>query len=397
MSNKTANDIIDCTRYSNGTTVNSAGYIETVPVYTLRHNYNSVTNAYEGMLAEELRTNYMYPSTPAKFLGLGPGFTVTPNYATAPDGTMTATRLQWSGFANSYAYTGSAITNTAGTAYTASIFFKPDTLPSKISLIMGRNDALTFIAAEFNTTTKTTTNYVTNGGGNTISAYSSYAEPYKDGWYRIVLTATFSIALTGQFHAAIACAQQSDQAGNISAWGLQLESGPSGPCVTSFIPTVTAQVTRDYERLTFTIRNWFSNSAGTFYMKHVPKSPFYITVPVGLERNTEGTDGKRAYIIDINGQSSWSNGSSSVACSNIVNYGNVKKQAWTYTSNSYALCLNGGAVAYQPNGTPWTNTAVKFWIGSSFTNEGYINGPIAEVKYYPRKFANSELQLITTV
>jgi hypothetical protein len=394
MSNQTASNIIVCTRYSNGTTVNSAGYIETVPVYTIRHTYFPTTNAYEGMLAEESRTNYMYPSIPAKFTQIGPGFTVTANNTTAPDGTMTASRLQWSGFANSYAFPGPAITNTAGSAYTASIFFKPRALASKISLFMGRNDAATFIVADFNTATKSTTIYVTNGAGNTISAYSSFAEPWSNGWYRVHLTATFSAALTGQFIAAVTCAQQSDQAGDVNAWGLQLELGPSA---TTHIPTVTAQVTRDYERLTFTIGNWFSTSAGTFYMKHVPKTPFYITVPVGLERNTEGTDGLRAYIIDINGQSSWSNGVSGVATTNTVSYGNVKKQAWTYTSNSYAICLNGGAVSYQPNGTPWTNTAVKFWIGSSFTNEGYINGPIAEVKYYPRKFANSELQLITTV
>lgn len=173
--------------------------------------------------------------------------TASPNYTSAPDGTLTATALyetidSSTQKASSFGNTGS----TAGT-YTFSIYLKKGdgvTAPDWIQFGFGGGF---FGYANFNLTTGTIGNYSGGGaGGMSVPIIT----PVSSSWYRCVVTisgipsaTSFNVCFVNNTNVSTRFATTA-YAGSLTTncyvWGAQLEQRSS---VTAYTPTTTAPIT----------------------------------------------------------------------------------------------------------------------------------------------------------
>ena len=164
-------DIVSFTRASSGTYIGGDGLLKTTPVNLLTYS-----EQFDQWTA-------------------GTNTTVTPNYATAPDGTLTADRLQ---FADA---TGTFLSNTAataGTEYTFSVYLKASTS----SISAGTNQVLLKV-------------------GNVSQTVTATSE-----WQRVSATITASNTNPAEF--------DNSGAVDVLIWGAQLEENSTA---TDYIPT----------------------------------------------------------------------------------------------------------------------------------------------------------------
>ncbi len=371
---------------------NPAAALTSTVYYGPRFDYDPVTLAPLGLLIEEARTNGSYPSTNWS-TNAGAGLTATNNYAVAPDGTTSGMRLQWTGTTGSYRY-GSVITNTAAIPYTSSIFIKANAA-SQITLFMGANDGSTVSNASFNTSTLAVTTSFNNANGNLITGVSASVTAYVNNWYRITLTATNSLSMVN-FTAGVVV--QVAAAGDVNVWGVQLEAGAFA---TSYIPTVSASVTRSADNATMVgnnFSNWYNQNNGTFS----------VTMEASANANAEYlevcdvSNASNSFYFDNAGGSMRNivaSGGSVVAILNLSAVGAVgatNKLAGAYAFNDFAASRNGGTVAIDSGGAVPVG-ALQMNIGRSVNAVAstYIDGHIKSVSYYNTRLLDAQLQALT--
>ena len=118
-------------------------------------------------------------------------------------------------------------------------------------------------------------------------------------------------------------------------------------------------------------------------MPHNGTSNNYLNCPIM-------TTGGNAQISDVVSGVSWTN----VTTANSVAVNTTAKVSATYRASDQAICLNGGAVATGTNTSLPAVTTLN--IGTLRTGTANsINGHIRRIAYYPRRLANTELQLLT--
>lgn len=222
---------VSFSRSSDGAYFDAAGVMQTASSNVPRKIHNPATGAVRGLLVEEQRTNLVLRSQEfgssywAKIAsGTGTAPVVTANYATAPDGTMTASRVQMNKGAGAtssdYALLSSNnVATAAGIAVTHSVWIKSNTGDS----------------------------YTVNTLRADGSAINLTVSPvFQRFGFTVVTINTSPVALRLLLRGTTGSSQTAD----ISVWGAQFEVG-SYP--TSYIPTTTATVTRSADVATFTI------------------------------------------------------------------------------------------------------------------------------------------------
>ena len=234
---------ITFSRASTATRTNARGLLESVGTNAARFDYDAATNAPKGLLIEEQRTNlltYSAQLTNAAWTKLNTA--VTPNMATAPDGSMGADLVTRSTGVS--AYIGNASGAGAAGTYTLSVYAQASTVGGGLGIrIQGtfpnRGDAL------FNLNTGVV---LSSGAFGTATNATASITPQSNGWYRCSVTVTLSdilntiifspcetTASVGGFEAASAVVS------NCVLWGAQLEAGSF---VTSYIPSVVTHTGR---------------------------------------------------------------------------------------------------------------------------------------------------------
>ncbi len=182
---------ITFTRASRATRVNSKGYIEKVGNDVPRIDYNPVTLACKGLLIEEQRVNLLsYSSRFDKWTG--PGIVVTDYSTLNPDGTVGAQYVTVSDKTMYFDANGAL-------AVTLS-FYTKERLHAFASVQLYHNTSLGEAGdggtyqLYLNGTMSTPT--YTNGSGVTITLSNMVSQPVGNGWYRISVLATASVAWT---------------------------------------------------------------------------------------------------------------------------------------------------------------------------------------------------------
>jgi len=191
------NNLVTFSRASSGTYVDSDGLIKTTPVNLLTYS-------------EQLE-NWTVPA----------GATVTVNATTAPDGTLTADRMQLPNGENAFTSGGLLKPNTA---YTASIYVKDNGTDSYVQVIDDKAFSGLRYQTEFTFSTKS---FVVSGTGSANMATPIYEE-VGNGWFRIIQTFTSQSSPSG-----VAFMNRFGVQDNF-LWAVQVEEGSTA---TDYIPT----------------------------------------------------------------------------------------------------------------------------------------------------------------
>ena len=189
-------NLITFTRASTATYVGSDGLIKTTPVNLLTHS-------------EEFDQ-----------WTIGSSSTVTPNAATAPDGTLTADRVSNPATGSTFVGNGAVF---VGTTYTASVYAK--------AVTPGTNDTFTF--------------NVGGGGVNSSSEFTATAE-----WQRFTFTAT-PVSVTGAGGNRLYINNEGDGfATDVYFWGAQLEEGSTASVYAPTTSTISGAPRFDHDPAT---------------------------------------------------------------------------------------------------------------------------------------------------
>lgn len=360
------------------TYINSSGYVTTAVANEARFDYDPTTLAAKGLLIEGSATNLLKFSAYADLNWLVFGG-YTKSYTTgitSPANDSTAARVTFS--AVGYGLYTSAptmgYTNSVGSVYTMSAWIRATTNTTNLNIRFG-DSSVGFSANIPISTTWTRYSYsytaVTNSGPQIGSASG---------------TAT----------------------GEVEMWGFQLEIGTGA---SSYIPTTTAQVTRNPDLALMTSTNfssWFTGgTTGTFFVD------WYggvrgITSTVRSVISTSDQTTKHLHLQQASAAGVLKvadfGAANSVSTANTITSGARTKGAFNFNgaTSTVNLCLNGGTVA--------TSSAIAFsvaptWLvlggtsttGTSLTDlTTVLNGSIRQIKYYPTALTSAQLIAMTT-
>ena len=325
------------------TRVNSSGYVETVNANLPRFDYDAVTLLPKGLLIEETRANLLLRSSEFNVSPWTPiGAAITPDTATAPDNTLTADTITFSG-AGQYILQNVAIT--LGVVYTISFYIRTVTGTSNIKLV--------------------------NDGGASVSSNI----PVTNQWTRITFTSTSS--RTGSAGHGL----ESAGASSFYIWGAQLEAGAFA---TSYIPTTTISLTRNADVVSMTGTNfssWYNQSEGAIVCSVSGGKNSVWAVSYDM-----GTTGNLAYVRQTSptAVSSVINGAGSSAAS--ITAHTAYTTVLAYKINDCAFAINGGQLSTFA-GTP--GTATDLIIGS-LNGSFVLNGHVKKLMFYPQRLTNAE-------
>ena len=254
--------LVTFTRASSATYVDSDGLIKTASNDVPRLQHDPTTGACLGLLVEEQRQNLLTRSeefdnaswTLAGILGFGSGSTA--NALASPSGSVTADFVVENTAAALHRVTSAAISVTAGTAYSVSVYAKSSDRNLYINA-----DGLLAARANFNLST----------GAVTVGVGTASMQSLPNGWYRCTVTGTAPSTTSGGFFFQInsnTSAADNSYTGNgtsgLYLWGAQLEAGAFP---TSYIPTTGTSATRSADIATITtlgssIRSLFAQVRG---------------------------------------------------------------------------------------------------------------------------------------
>lgn len=217
------------------TTVNSSGYIAGVNADTARFNYDPITLACKGLLSEDARTNIILQSEDFGTTWTLSGVSLSTNNVNGPDNNLTADKLTATA---TTAVISQAVTKAASAiTYTGSIFVKGDADAFAISIDDGTATNRGRVIMNLNT--GTLTSVFTDGNFTNVSGS---VEPYANGFYRLIVTATSNTTTTIRMRPFYGSTGKI-----VYLWGAQLEVGAYA---SSYIATTTTGVLRNADVVT---------------------------------------------------------------------------------------------------------------------------------------------------
>jgi hypothetical protein len=365
------------TRASTATFAGADGLIQTAASGAARFDHNPTTGESLGLLVEEDRTNYAYPSIlPASNTGRWEfnGLNVTTNAGTAPDGTNTASLINLAaGSGNNRAYVyGGTVQEKTYSFYVKSNASGTVLAVSLMDQYVGgtKNITYTFSTGTF------------AGLGNVVAGQ----QQLLNGWIRLTLT----VVPNGAAH-YISFNQNSLGTGQYFLWGFQEELA-SFP--TSYIPTTTATVTRAADVASMTGTNfssWYNSNAGVFFANYKRGPGPLMGIVTGLPNEYSWTaiadEKSRGFTSRFNNVENFDNLSISTNAT-IKQIG-----AYSVALNQSSLCVNGRTVVNASH-SQTDPTGIKIG-GTQNSNYLALNSSIARLVYYPVRLPDAQLQALT--
>jgi hypothetical protein len=381
------------TRASTATFVGSDGLIQSAAINAARFDHDPLTLACKGLLIEESRTNSWSAS---EALGASPWSTTntttaTLNDTTSPDGLTTAEKFTVGSTTQEYGFTRNTFSFVSGTAYSIGFFFKANQI-TRINIITN-NQVLLPINAIFDLT----------GSGSIVGTPTGTAsiQQFSNGWYRCSVSTTALLGgITSVRVAAVSGTSISYPGNSVDsfwAWGAQLEAG-SFP--TSYIPTVASSVVRSADVCSITGANFngmWNQSEGTFLAQTQKTSTNSNAFVISASDNSFNNEtdlrynsvSQTAALINVSGASQTTGFQANITS------GSAVKQSIAYKLNDCAFVANGASPISDTSALIPTvdrltigNVAV---VGSIF----YLNGTIAQIRYFKKRLPNAKLQALT--
>jgi hypothetical protein len=349
-----------------------------------RFDHNPTTGESLGLLVEEQRTNLMLQSEDfSTTWSVNGSASIATNTIASPASTLTADTLTVSG-GGANRVSQSYSVPSAGT-YTLSVYAKAGTGNLlQLRQFLSGNDAYVI----FNFTTGVMG--VVSGG----TSASATATALPNGWYRLVLTNTYSGAATINIRIGGAVGS-SETNTTFYLWGAQVEAGAFA---TSYIPTTTAAVTRNADVASITgsaFSGWYNSTAGTMRSQWVG-----------------AVNGCRSFHCEDAGQTNTERfgqritsnllqtevGSNGVLATRLasgagtVTYPAIITSCAAYDATNCVVAFRGDvSVTATANGAPECG---QIFIGSYRGTGTFANGPIARLTYWPQLFPSSTLSVL---
>jgi hypothetical protein len=342
-----------------------------------RFDYDPVTLAPKGILIEEQRVNlltYSEDFSDVSWVKVGAGTAsapvVTADYATAPNGTMTADRV--------------VLTLNGGIT------------PSDYSALQ----------KNIGSGTQSTSVWLKTTDGSTVSVAlrnATFSVLTVTGvWQRFTLE---NQASTNNFQLILRGTYGTSDSADILVWGAQLEAGAFA---TSYIPTVASTVTRTADFTNIVAPNfasWYNQSEGTFVVEVSPTGFVAGGNTRFLEAN-DGTANNRKPLFFANNTAGVSSqirvggvdqALLSSAATGIFAPNVILRAATAYATNDFAASYNGAAAVTDASGSVGS-TATRLDIGyatSAGAGNEMLNGHIRSIRYFPTRLSNAQLQALT--
>jgi len=355
-----------------------------------------------GLLSEEARTNISLQSEALGTTWTVPGAntTITDNAGLAVDGATTAEDVLHLDNAETIQQT---ITVTDNTVVAISAFVKQGTTGSHDFVKMSwldESDGDNGFEAWYDITDCTVGTAQAQGTGS-YTGGSATATDVSNGWCRISAVGQVVSGQTdGRFEISNTTADATDTAeatNSVFWWGLQVtETASTTTYALSYIATTTGAVARNADVTTMTVSAFFNDSAGTLYIEAFSPNDGNTFDRLAqfddggasdrIELQRDATNA-RAFIITAFGTeanmtaSTWANATSA-------------KLAIAWVEDDIAFVSDGGTVATDSNAT-LPGGISRLQIGHDHADGAYLNGYIAQIKYWNQRLPNAQLQDIT--
>ena len=351
-----------------------------------RFNHYPITGESRGLLVEEARTNIIPYSTDFDQWSNKQYFDLEFNYAIAPDGTQTATKISESTFNVQQLFFYSLGTvGSVGETQTFSVYAKAYTYDVLLMTIYGET------TVSFNLT-----NGTVSGGGGSI-------EPVGNGWYRCIFTRTRGQTTTNAYIGF----STSTYSGvgyqkSLLVWGAQYERAAFP---TSYIPTSGSTGTRPQEVIESTgtsFTDWYIDDAWSAYIEFDTNTT---NTYAGAMSFNDGSSLERVIFaakqasdglaLNVRGQGN----ATQAYLTTTTGYANdgttLQRIAGTVGLNDHAFSGNGTATQTDTSGTvPFGIN--RFAIGTSVSGSTEpMTGHVRKIAYYPTRLTNDELQALT--
>ncbi|HYQ55370.1 MAG TPA: hypothetical protein VES70_33595 [Pseudomonas sp.] len=383
MNNKSFSDLITFTRATTGTWLNPAtGLLETAAINVPRLEA-------KGLLFEQQRTNLALRSADfGNATWVKSQLTVTTDGTLSPDGVTQASKLVPSTVAAGHQISQN-IASTA-TAFAASVFAKA-----------GAYNILRVRIAINGTFSGDTIVNLTTGAIVSTGFPGSYTEQMPNGWWRVVVPFSAVSTTTVSFGFWVYVNGNGTDAGDgtsaLYTWGAQLEAADS---VSSYIPTVAAQVTRSADLAYVLAADWLREGEGTLFVETQNRSVLSV---LSAMLGTSASNPRISLLLS----------STSLSRAEIVNDANVTqfglnlgsvqpqngilKQAIGYKADSVAQFSSQG-LATSEVGPVVLPTIDRLTLGTRAVNivSSHMTGHIRRIKYFPYRLTAAELQALTT-
>ena len=356
-------------------------YIPTVATTVTRSGFTTAPRKPLGFLVEEQRTNLLLRSEQfdnASWTKTRSSIVV--NATRSPDGNIDAAKLVEDTSTGTHIITQSFTAVSTSQAYAFSVYAK------------AAERSVLFLTHANNTAVSFNLEAGTCGVGGII-------QHVGNGWYRCSITTTAPDTLSRAYVLSLVASGTTytgDGTSGLFIWGAQLEAGAF---ITNYIPTAASQVTRIRDGGLITANNfssWYNQPEGTFVVSFVPRSTIVSGTRVFV---TSTADGSSQRVIDFysNGTSWLSfNGTANLSLGSSVVSSAPQVAALSYRASDYAGSLNGGTIGTLSTATVNSPTQLALGYLAAGSPQGFLNGYIRRVRYYPTRLTNAQLQAIST-
>jgi hypothetical protein len=360
--------ILSVRRTSEATRINRDGLIEQVSPELPRQDWED-SNC-PSLLMEPERTNYATNNTSmdsySALGGSNPSPTLTADYITAPDGTLTATRFQASTTGSSYSLIQFPTTASGNGDYTASVYVKSNT---------GQNQTIAF--------------YGQSSSPNTREVTTE--------WTRIEFTGNRGAGLTkfaylGTWNSNLG----SDADLDISIWGAQLEVDCSYASSLIYTDGSTATRTKDYA--TGWSGSWISDadlSEGSFFVDAT-----HFEDPLNAYCQITLSDGGSNFIRNIyeNGRvrtTAWNGTSQFDYFDTGADEDQRNKILFTFKENEFKLYRAGQLITTDSSGAVPTGLS-RLDLSDQYGSGRFFEGKIHDIRVFDYVLSEAEAIKLTS-
>lgn len=394
-SSRVADPRIACARTTTATYVDPvSGLVKTAAA-------NEVRVEKGGLLVEESRTNILTQSNDFT-TWLVYNVTINSNVETAPDGTTTASKMQWSSSSNRNMVFLQPTANVTQT-HTCSFFAKAAEWNYAVVAIQppGGGQPRYWITVDL--TTGAIEEY--SSGGTAPTEMSASATQLPNGWWRVSATANVNAAGKTQVQMEVGMSPNNtfgssvsgtpDGTSGIYIWGAQHEQGTF---LTSYIPTSGSTVQRladDAEITGTNFSSWYNSSGGTFvFTTSARNSP-----KIFISQN--GSSSNRTELNRSNTQARFTVNSGGAQVTNaetVFSVDNTDQHKIAFRlANPYKMAVNGNSTCSNAGGSfnaPPNPNLNRIDIG--INQAGVMqNGPIQNLSFYPSALSDTALETLT--